>query len=99
MSFKVHDCVCWYAYSGKNKNLKQGEILSIVNPGDNPKAIYNLEDLQLYGKFMYYKGKPRPHQSYLVKSGDSVYWPVVSRIKEIVVAESGIEESKFTFPN
>ena len=99
MKFKVDDCVCWYAYSGKNTNLKQGEIIAYVASGESPKYVYDRDDLESNGKLQFFGGKPRDHQSYLIKAGSQVYWPVVSRLRKVVAANESVKDSKFTFPN
>lgn len=88
MNLKVGNWVSWKTYIGSISVPKKGEIVLILNPGENFfEAVEGLKNRYRFS-IIHNKGKIKDHLSYavLVRDGESIprlYWPDVSDLKKV----------------
>lgn len=77
MTFKMGDRVEWTSQSNGTIKKKAGEVVAVVRargavwdflPAGTPSCVAK--------KF----GNPRTHESYLVRVGRTIYWPLVKNL-------------------
>lgn len=88
MDFKVGDWVSWKTYIGTIPISKKGEIILILNPGENFfEAVEGLKNRYRFS-IIHNKEKIRNHLSYvvLIRDGEGMprlYWPDVSDLHKV----------------
>lgn len=76
--FKVGDRVEWTSQSNGTSKKKSGEVVAVVRARGT--ALFFLPvgtSLSVAKKF----GNPRRHESYLVRVGMVIYWPLVKHLR------------------
>jgi len=68
--YHLGDDVKWVSQSGGYYKTKEGVIVAIVAPEQDPFDVAKLYNL----------GRPRNHESYVVRVGKKLYWPRVSAL-------------------
>ena len=69
--------VVWKSAARGTWKTKEGFIIDIVKPGQEPDKKYWPH---LFGK---YSATTRAHESYIVKVGNRHYWPIVSKLEKV----------------
>lgn len=73
---KIGDTVEWTSQAGGYSKTKRGVIVAVVRANQSPMCVGTFRGLDV-------SGMPRPHESYIVRTGPrgGFYWPRVSQLR------------------